>query len=99
MTADRQAPIGKPRLGAEEEALLVELYLHPFGRVGIETRHVRSKRGEDGGLRAADVNRLWRLRSKGLVERVHASLRRWELTAAGLEVAKVLAVKERLTHG
>jgi len=89
--------LGKPRLGAWEERLLLALYERPLGHVACETRQKRGSQGE--GLRAADINRLWRLQRKGLVERVHASLRRWRLTDAGQEVARVLALKERLTHG
>lgn len=95
--------LGKPRLGAWEESLLLALYQEPLGRVALEIRHKRLTAGrsipDNSGLRAKDISRLWRLQRKGLVERVHASLRRWQLTDAGREVARVLAVKERLTHG
>ncbi len=97
--------IGQCRIGREEEHLLVELYLHPFGDVAIEKRAKRRNLRVLGnivpmvdGLMARDVHRLWKLRSKGLIERVHASLKRWQLTPAGLEVAKVLAVKAQLTR-
>lgn len=90
--------LGKPRLGTWEESLLLAIYKEPLGLVACETRHGRGVMGSPG-LRAADISRLWRLQRKGLVERVHASLRRWQLTDAGREVARVLAVKERLTHG